>query len=417
MNKTRERRVVVTGMGVISPIGLDVDTFWKSACAGTSGIGMLENSDADDLEIKVAAHVRGYDPLQTLERKEARRMDRYCQFALTATAQAMAQSGLNIAACGPWRVGTIIGSGVGGLETISAEFKKLYLGGGPSRISPLFVPMMIANMAAGRVAMQYQAKGTSLCITTACASGTHAIGEAFRQIKHGYLDACIAGGAEAPITPIAISGFANMMALSKTADPTMASLPFDARRSGFVIAEGAGIVVLEERQQAIDRGAEILAEIAGYGSTADAYHITSPDPNGAGPAEAMRLAIEEAGLQPQDIDYINAHGTGTSLNDKYETLAIKKTFGNHANQLRISSIKSMTGHLLGAAGAVEAVACVLALRDGIIPPTIGLDQPDPECDLDYTPNQAEKAPLRAVLSNSLGFGGHNGTLCFCRGDG
>jgi 3-oxoacyl-[acyl-carrier-protein] synthase II len=405
------RRVVITGAGVISPVGNDLDTFWDSVQAGRLGISLLDRFDSSAFDSKVAGQVVGFDPLQHMDRKEARRMDRFCHFAVAAAAEAMRRSGLVITPDNTWRVGTIIGSGVGGLETMDVEYKKLFVGGGPTRISPLFVPMMIANMAAGKVSMLYGAKGANFCVTTACASGTHSIGEAFRAIKYGFLDACIAGGAEAPITPIALGGFGNMTALSTSPDPASASIPFDLRRDGFVIGEGAGILILESLDHAKARGAAIICEIAGYGATADAYHITSPDPEGAGAAEAMRQAMAEAGLRPDQIDYINAHGTSTPLNDKFETMSIKRALGEAARTVKVSSTKSMTGHLLGAAGAIEAIATALALRDGVMPPTIGLSVPDPDCDLDYLPNQALRRPIRAALSNSLGFGGHNGTLC------
>lgn len=404
------RRVVITGSGMITSLGLDTKSNWAAITAGRSGITTLDGIDLDGQEVHVGSQVRDFEPMDYMDRREARRMDRYCQFAVAAAVEAMEQSGLKMEHYGADRVGTIIGSGVGGLETLAVEFAKLHERG-PARISPLFIPMMISNMAAGKISMIYGAKGANYCVTTACASGTHAIGEAFRAIKYGQLDACIAGGAEAPITPIALAGFNNMTALTKETDPNQASVPFDARRSGFVIAEGAGIVVLEELESALARGADILCEISGYGATADAYHITSPDPEGQGAAEAMRLAMAEAGLAPEDIGYINAHGTSTPLNDKYETIAIHSAFGEAADKVAISSTKSMTGHLLGAAGAVEAIYTGLALRDGLIPPTINLQQPDPECDLDYVPGEARKADIKAALSNSLGFGGHNGTLC------
>ena len=404
------RRVVITGSGMITSLGLDTKSNWAAITAGRSGITTLDGIDLDGQEVHVGSQVRDFEPMDYMDRREARRMDRYCQFAVAAAVEAMEQSGLKMEHYGADRVGTIIGSGVGGLETLAVEFAKLHERG-PARISPLFIPMMISNMAAGKISMIYGAKGANYCVTTACASGTHAIGEAFRAIKYGQLDACIAGGAEAPITPIALAGFNNMTALTKETDPNQASVPFDARRSGFVIAEGAGIVVLEELESALARGADILCEISGYGATADAYHITSPDPEGQGAAEAMRLAMAEAGLAPEDIGYINAHGTSTPLNDKYETIAIHSAFGEAADKVAISSTKSMTGHLLGAAGAVEAIYTGMALRDGLIPPTINLQQPDPECDLDYVPGEARKADIKAALSNSLGFGGHNGTLC------
>lgn len=405
------RRVVITGMGAITPVGNTLDAYWANLIGGVCGIAPLERVDKEDYEIKVAAGVRDFDPLQYIDRKEARRMDRYCQFAVAASMQAIEDSGLDIASYGANRVGTIIGSGIGGLETLETEYKKFYLGGGPSRISPLFVPMMISNMAAGRVSMLLGSKGANYCVTTACASGTHAIGEAFRWIKYGHLDACIAGGAEAPLAGIAIAGFTNMMALTKTSDPNRASIPFDINRSGFVIGEGAGILILESLESALKRNAPIYCEIVGYGATSDAYHITSPDPEGAGAAQAMNLAMQEGGIQAEMVDYVNAHGTSTPLNDKFETLSIKAALGEIAYRTSVSSTKSMTGHLLGAAGAIEAIACVMAIRDGMIPPTIGLIDPDPECDLDYTPGRAIEKKVRVALSNSLGFGGHNGTLC------
>jgi 3-oxoacyl-[acyl-carrier-protein] synthase II len=405
------RRVVVTGMGAITPVGNTLDAYWANLIGGVCGIAPLERDDKEDYEIKVAAVVRDFDPLQYIDRKESRRMDRYCQFAVAASMQAIEDSGLDIASYGAKRVGTIIGSGIGGLETLETEYKKFYLGGGPSRISPLFIPMMISNMAAGRVSMLLGSKGANYCVTTACASGTHAIGEAFRWIKYGHVDACIAGGAEAPLTGIAIAGFTNMMALTKTGDPIRASIPFDLNRSGFVIGEGAGILILESLESALNRNAHIYCEIVGYGATSDAYHITSPDPEGAGAAQAMGLAMQEGGVRSETVDYVNAHGTSTPLNDKFETLSIKAALGETAYRTSVSSTKSMTGHLLGAAGAIEAIACVMAIRDGKIPPTIGLIDPDPECDLDYTPGRAIEKKVRVALSNSLGFGGHNGTLC------
>ena len=404
------RRVVITGMGMMTSLGLDCNQNWDAVKAGKCGISDIENIDLTEQEVSVAAQVKNFDPLNFMDRKEARRMDRYCQFAVAAAVEAMEQSGLKMDMYGAERIGTIIGSGVGGLETLSVEFAKLHEKG-PKRISPLFIPMMISNMASGKVSMIYGTKGSNYCVTTACASGTHAIGEAFRAIKYGHMDACIAGGAEAPITPIALGGFNNMTALTKATDPAAASLPFDKRRGGFVIAEGAGIVVLEELDAAIARKANIICEISGYGSTADAYHITSPDPEGKGAAMAMMLAIQEAGLGADQLDYINAHGTGTPLNDKYETSAIKIALGEHAQKVLISSTKSMTGHLLGAAGAVELIYSALALRDGVVPPTIGLEEPDPECDLDYVPLKSRAADIKTAISNSLGFGGHNGTLC------
>ena len=405
-------RVVITGTGVISPVGKDTNSFWESLVEGRHGIAPLTMFDASVYKVKLAAEVKDFDPMLYMDRKEARRMDRYCQFAVAAAKEAVESSGIVFGDMDPFEVGVIIGTGVGGLHTMQTQYEELLLKGGPDRVSPLFIPMMISNMASGRVSMNYGLKGANYCVTTACASGSHAIGEAFRLIKHGYLKAAITGGAEAPITPIALGGFSNMKALNLTDDPDRASLPFDLDRGGFVIAEGAGIVILETMEGAVARGATILAEVAGYGATADAYHITSPDPEGAGAAQAMRLAMKEAGVTPEEVSYINAHGTGTDLNDKYETLAIKAALGNAAYKTAVSSTKSVTGHLLGAAGGVEAIACALAIRDGMIPPTIGLTTPDPQCDLDYTPNKARAAKITVALSNSLGFGGQNASLLF-----
>ena len=405
-------RVVITGTGVISPVGKDTASFWESLTEGRHGISAIEIENADTYKVKLAAQVKNFEPMDYMDRKEARRMDRYCQFAVAASAEAVKSSGIDFSGMNPFDVGVIIGSGVGGLHTMQTQYEELLLKGGPDRVSPLFIPMMISNMASGRVSMIYGIKGANYCVTTACASGSHAIGEAFRLIKHGYLKAAVAGGAEAPITPIALGGFSNMKALNMTADPDKASIPFDAERGGFVIAEGAGVVILESMENAVARGANILAEVAGYGATADAYHITSPDPQGLGAAEAMRIAMREASVLPEDVSYINAHGTGTDLNDRYETIAIKSALGDAAYTTKISSTKSVTGHLLGAAGGVEAIACALAMKNGVIPPTIGLTTPDPECDLDYTPNVKKSAVLKISLSNSLGFGGQNATLLF-----
>jgi len=405
-------RVVITGTGVISPVGKDTASFWESIVEGRHGISEIDIENADTYKVKLAAQVKNFEPMDYMDRKEARRMDRYCQFAVAASAEAVKSSGIDFSTMSPFDVGVIIGSGVGGLHTMLTQHEELLLKGGPDRISPLFIPMMISNMAAGRVSMVYGVKGANYCVTTACASGSHAIGEAFRLIKHGYLKAAVAGGAEAPITPIALGGFSNMKALNMTTDPDKASIPFDAERGGFVIAEGAGIVILESMENAVSRGANILAEVAGYGATADAYHITSPDPQGLGAAEAMRIAMREAGVAPEEVSYINAHGTGTDLNDRYETIAIKSALGDAAYTTKISSTKSVTGHLLGAAGGVEAIACALAMKNGVIPPTIGLHTPDPECDLDYTPNVKQNADLKVSLSNSLGFGGQNASLLF-----
>lgn len=406
-----ERRVVITGTGVISPVGNSVEQFWDSLKSGRHGIGPIAAFSSDAISTKLAAEVKDFDPAAFgIDKKSARRMDRYCQFAVAAANQAMADAGTQFEDLDPFRVGVIIGSGIGGLNSIDAEHRK-YIEKGPGRISVFFIPMMIANMAAGTVAMKYGFKGANFSVVTACASGAHSLGEAFRAIKYGHLDAALAGGAEAAICEFGMGGFENMGALCTATDPDRASIPFDKERCGFVMGEGAGVLVLEEYEHAKARGAKIYAELAGYGATADAYHITSPDPTGEGPATALRLAMAEAGAAPEEIGYINAHGTSTGPNDACETQAIKLALGDAAKTVAISSTKSMTGHLLGAAGAVEAIASALALRDGVLPPTIGYRVPDEECDLDYITEGARKSDARYALSNSLGFGGHNATLC------
>ena len=407
------RRVVITGMGAVSPVGLDAPTSWANLLAGRHGIGPIESFDTTDYRCKLAATVRDFEPEQHFDRREARRMDRYCQFALVAAAEAMAQSGLEIEPETSWRTGVIVSSGIGGLVTFQEECRKLFERG-PRGVSPLFIPMMIGNMAAGMISMRYGARGANLDITTACASGAHAIGEAMLKIRYGELDACIAGGAEAPIGEIALAGFANMTALTKSDDPDRASIPFDRERSGFVIAEGAGIVVLESLEHAQARGATILAELAGYGATGDAYHMTAPDPEGEGALAAMRLALASAGLEPEAIGYVNAHGTSTEINDRVETRALHRLFGERAPEVPVSSTKSMTGHLLGAAGSFEAIACAYALMEQTLPPTIGYREPDPDCDLDYVTEGARAHAVEATLSNSLGFGGHNASLLLRR---
>lgn len=411
-DKDQNHRVVITGTGVISPVGNNTQDFWDSLLCGKHNILPINKDLYPGTKVNLAAEVHDFEPMDYMDRKEARRMDRYCQFAVAAAKEAVESSGIHFEEMNPFDVGVIIGSGVGGLHTMHSQYEELLVKGGADRVSPLFIPMMISNMASGKVSMVYGLKGANFCVTTACASGTHAIGEAFRQIKHGYLRAAIAGGAEAPITPIALAGFSNMKALNMTSDPDIASLPFDARRGGFVIAEGAGIVILESMENAVSRGTDILCEVCGYGATADAYHITSPDPEGRGATMAMIRAMREANVEPCEVSYINAHGTGTELNDKYETIAIKAAFGEAAASVAISSTKSVTGHLLGAAGGVEAIACARAIQCGIIPPTIGLTQADPACDLDYTPGKAREKAVTIAVSNSLGFGGQNGTLLF-----
>ena len=404
------KRVAVTGLGVISPVGNDVPTFWNALCSGTCGIGPITKFDATDYPVKLAAEVRDFDPKQYMEKLDILHSDVYTHFAMAAACQAVADSGI-AGTLDAERVGVYIGSGIGGIATFMTEHSKL-LNRGPRRVSPYFIPMMIPNMASSMIAMRYHFHGPAMPMVTACASGTNAIGEALRIIRHGYADAMVAGGAEATVNELAAAGFSNMQALSPSEDPNAASLPFDVRRAGFVMGEGAGVLVLEELEHAKQRGATIYAELTGYGSTCDAYHITSPDPSAAESARAIADAWRETSLDTDRV-YFNAHGTGTPMNDRIETLAIKKALGeDRARRITISSTKSMTGHMLGAAGGAEAVASVLALRDGIAPPTINLTQPDPDCDLDYTPLTAKHADFDVALSSSLGFGGHNACLAF-----
>lgn len=408
---SKARRVVVTGLGVISPVGSSVETAWANLIACYNGIGPITYFDTTNYKAKLGAQVKDFDPMNYMDRSEMLRSDRFVQYAMGAAVQAVEESGV-IGTLPPERVGVYFGSGIGGLNTISAEIGKLE-SRGPHRVSPLCVPMMIPNMAAGSIAIRYNCQGGAMPAVTACASGSNAIGEALRTIRHGYADAIIAGGAEASIVPVGIAGFINMKALSVSEDPNAASLPFDARRGGFVIGEGAAALVLEEYEHAKARGAKIYGEICGYGSTCDAYHITAPHPEAQGGARAMVQALEEAGYTGGERVYINAHGTGTPLNDSGETLAIKKAMGEeNAHKALISSTKSMTGHMLGAAGAVEALVCLKVLETGLVPPTINLLQPDPACDLNYVPNSAVQAQIDLCVSNSLGFGGHNASLAF-----
>jgi 3-oxoacyl-[acyl-carrier-protein] synthase II len=402
------KRVVITGMGAISPVGNDIPTFWNNLKNGVCGIDTIRSFSTDDLPVKIAAEVKDFKPdSYGIDAATARKNDRYALFALAASNQAMEDSGLQIE---PERLGVYIGSGIGGMNTFVAETTKM-IQKGPQWISPLFVPMMISNIASGNVAIEHNAQGVCLPIVTACATGTHSIGEAFKAIKHGYADAIITGGAEAAVVPLAIGGFANSRALSRSEDPMQASLPFDKRRQGFVIAEGAGILVLEEYEHARARGAKMYAEVCGYGNTCDAYHYTAPRPDGSSAARAIQLALTEAGFKAGELLHINSHGTGTPLNDKSETAAIKLALGEKAAyKAIINSTKSMTGHMLGAAGGIELIATALALKEGVIPPTVHLDEPDPECDLDYTPHQARKADISIAVSTSLGFGGHNGCI-------
>jgi 3-oxoacyl-[acyl-carrier-protein] synthase II len=406
-----KRRVVVTGIGAITPLGNDTETTWNNLVAGVSGIGPLTRVNADDFPAKVAAEVKDFDPSAFMEKKDARKMDRFTQFAVAASIMAVKDSGLDINEEISDRVGVWIGSGIGGMETFETQYQN-FLNKGYRRVSPFFVPMLIPDMAAGQVSITLGARGVNSCTVTACATGTNSIGDAFKVIQRGDAIAMISGGAEAPITNMSIAGFCANTALSTNPDPKTACRPFDADRDGFIIGEGAGIVVLEDLEHALARGAHIYAEIVGYGSTGDAYHITAPAPAGEGGARAMKMAINDAGLQPDEIDYINAHGTSTAYNDKFETTAIKEVLSDHAYKVAISSTKSMTGHLLGAAGGIEAIISVLAIQEGILPPTINYVTPDPECDLDYIPNEARKQEIHTALSNSLGFGGHNATIVF-----
>lgn len=408
-----EQRVVITGLGVITPVGNSVADFWNNLVAGNCGIDKIKGYEEFDLPIHVAGQVKDFDPAANgLDAGNVRRSDMYCQFAMAAAYQAMMDSGLvsgeNVE---PERLGTYIGSGIGGMQTFVAETGKL-LNEGVHRISPLFVPMMIGNIASGNVAIKFNAQGVCLPVVTACATGTHAIGEAYRAIKHGYADAIIAGGAEASVHPLAIGGFANSKALSRSEDPKKASLPFNLNRGGFVMAEGAGVMVIESLENAQKRGAKIYAEVVGYGNSCDAHHYTAPRPDGLAASRAIKQSLDEAGFDAdKDLLYINAHGTGTPLNDKSETVAIKLALGEDvARKAMISSTKSMTGHMLGATGAVELIASALTLKNGVVTPTIGLDTPDPDCDLDYVPNEARKADVTIAISNSLGFGGHNGCV-------
>lgn len=408
------RRVVVTGMGLISPLGNDIETFWNNLVSGVSGVGPITRFDASGLSTRIAAEVKDFEPTEFLDRKDARRMDRFAQFAVVAARQALEHARLDVASYGPERIGVWIGSGVGGIGTME-ENALILQQKGPGRVSPFLVPMMIPDMASGLVSIDSGAKGPNACTVTACASATHSIGDAFRVIQKGDADAMIAGGSEAAITLLGMAGFCAARAMSTRNDePTRASRPFDAARDGFVMGEGAGILILESLESALARGVPIYGEIVGYGSTGDAHHMTAPAPEGEGAVRAMAAALADGGLKPEDIDYINAHGTSTPYNDVTETLAIRRVFGEHADRLAVSSTKSMTGHLLGAAGGVEAIACLLAMERGMLPPTINLDEPGEGCDLDYVPGEARPAEVRACLSNSFGFGGHNAVLALRR---
>jgi 3-oxoacyl-[acyl-carrier-protein] synthase II len=406
------RRVVVTGMGMVSPLGTGVEKSWQGLIQGKSGVARITKFDATGFDTRIAAEVKDFVPENFIDKKEMKRMDIFIQYAMAASIMAMEDSGLKIAPANADRVGVVVGAGLGGLTTIEA-FHKILLERGPGRVSPFFIPSLIVNEAPGQISMRFGAKGPNTSVVTACATGNHNIGDAWRVIERGDADAVIAGGVEATVTPLAVSGFNAMKALStRNEEPEKASRPFDKARDGFVMGEGAGILILEELTAALDRGAKIYAEIVGYGLTGDAYHITAPAPDGEGAARCMQMALKSSGIAPGEVDYINAHGTSTYYNDIYETLAIKSVFGEHAKKLPVSSTKSMTGHLLGGAGGVESIFTILTLCHGIIPPTINYETPDPECDLDYVPNEARKADVRVAMSNSFGFGGTNAVLTF-----
>lgn len=407
----KENRVVVTGLGAVTPLGNNVETMWENILAGKSGIDFVTKVNKDHYPAKVAAEVKDFEATEYMDKKDVRKMHPFTQYAVAAAKMAVEDAKLTIDDSNAHRVGVWIGSGIGGMKTWEDQHTKL-LEKGPKRVSPFFVPMMIPDMAAGQVSIQLGAKGINSCSVTACASGANSIGDAFKAVQRGDVDYIIAGGTEAPISDMAFAGFSSAKALSTNEDPSTASRPFDKNRDGFVMGEGAGILILESLDSAIERGAKIYGEIVGYGATGDAYHITAPAENGEGAARAMQLALKDAGIAPEEVDYINAHGTSTNLNDKYETAAIKSVFGDYANKLAISSTKSMTGHLLGAAGGVEAVISIKSIKDSIVPATINYETPDPDCDLDYVPNEARQQNVDVVVSNSLGFGGHNVALVF-----
>lgn len=412
-----KRRVVVTGMGIVSPLGIGLENNWAAICQGRSGIGPITKFDTTEYPCKIAGEVKNFDPSAYIDKKDQKKMDIFIQFALAAGTMAIKQSGLVIDESTADRVGVLVGSGLGGLSTIE-KYHTMLLENGPKKVSPFFVPMLIVNLAPGQISIYFGCRGPNSSVVTACATGNHSIGEAFRIIQRGDADAMIAGGVESTITPLAVAGFCALKALSTRNDePQKASRPFEKNRDGFVMSEGAGILVLEDLDKAQQRNATIFAEIVGFGCNADAYHITAPSPNGEGAAKCMQLTLDDAGLKPEDIAYINAHGTSTPMNDLSETMAMKTVFRDHIKKLPVSSTKSMTGHLLGASGGVEAIFSLLAIRDSIIPPTINYEEPDPECDLDYVPNVARKKEVRIVMSNSFGFGGTNATLIFKRFEG
>ncbi len=410
MAELKKRRVVITGIGLVTPLGIGVEENWKALINGCSGIGPITRFDTKDFQTKFAGEVKNFNPEDFIPKKDARKMDPFLHYALAASSMAVEDSNLTIKPEEAERAGVIMGCGLGGLESIESSH-KLLLENGPRKISPFFIPMIIGNMAPGLMSIRYNAKGANLSIQTACAAGTHAIGIAFHMIRDGLLDVAFTGGVEAVITPMGVAGFNAMKALSTRNDaPEKASRPFDRERDGFVLGEGAGVLILEVLERAIDRGAKIYAEVIGFGLNGDAYHMTAPAPEGEGAARCMKMALDDAGIKPEEVDYINAHGTSTELNDRFETMAIKKVFGEHAYKLAVSSTKSMTGHLLGAAGGIEAAYTALTIKYGIIPPTINYEYPDPDCDLDYVPNKAREADVKIALSNSFGFGGTNATI-------
>jgi len=407
-----QKRVVVTGLGVISPLGSGLDKFWSALTSGVSGLGRITQFDPSDYSTQIAGEVDDFEPTAYMDKREARKMDRFTQFSIAAARMAIEDAGLELDKLDRNRVGVVFGTGVGGIKTLEEQANVLS-NKGPRRISPFFIPMMIANIGAGQVAINFGLRGPNITTVTACASSSNAIGDAFKMLQRGQADVAVTGGAEAPITPLSVAGFCAMKAMTTYNEkPEKASRPFDKKRDGFVIAEGAAVLILETLEHALKRKAKIYGEIIGYGSSCDAYHITAPDPEGEGAARAMSMALHDAGIEPSQVDYINAHGTSTPLNDKLETVAIKRVFGEYAGKLMVSSTKSMTGHLLGAAGALEAVVCIMTIYEGEVPPTINYEIPDPECDLDYVPNKARKATVDIALTNSLGFGGHNASLVF-----
>ena len=410
-----KQKVVITGMGVVSPVGNDVDTFWKNVKEGNCGLSNITSFDTSEYKVKVAGEIKDFDPSLYMDKKEVKRMDRYSHFSIAAAKQAIEDSGIDLESIEKERFGVTVGSGIGGLLTIEEEHKVL-LEKGPNRISPFFIPMIISNMAAGNIAIRFGAKGICTSVVTACATATNTIGEAFRTLQHGHADVMLCGGTDSSITPLSVAGFMSIKALSTSEDPKRACIPFDAERQGFVMSEGAGILLMETLEHAQRRGARIYGEMIGYGSTCDAYHITSPAPDGEGGARAMKQAINDAGVQPSEVSYINAHGTSTPYNDKFETAAIKTVFGEDAYKIPVSSTKSMTGHLLGAAGAIEAIICAKSVSEGFVPATIGYKTPDEECDLDYVPNKGREQEVKYAMSNSLGFGGHNSTILLKKWD-